>query len=61
MLARESSWIAEARRALAEGAWDRALTALDAHERHFPRGALVEDRERLRREAASALDQAGAP
>lgn len=61
MLARERWWIGAARRALHEGAYDRVLAALDAHERHFPRGALVEDRERLRREAASGLAQREAP
>ena len=54
-MARESYYIGAARGALGEGAFGRALTALDAHEQQFPRGALASQREWLRRQARSAL------
>jgi RNA polymerase sigma-70 factor (ECF subfamily) len=54
-LAEELEWIEAARRALAEGAIERGLASLSAHERQFPDGQLAEHRERLMRRARAAL------
>ncbi|MFY0533859.1 tetratricopeptide repeat protein [Nannocystis pusilla] len=43
-LAREAGLIAEARRAIREGAWDRAIALLAAHAREFPGGTLRDER-----------------
>jgi RNA polymerase sigma factor (sigma-70 family) len=46
----ERALLTAARRARDRGEYARALLHLAAHERRFPRGALVAERERLRRE-----------
>ncbi|MCY0989434.1 sigma-70 family RNA polymerase sigma factor [Nannocystis sp. ILAH1] len=43
-LAREAGLIAEARRAIRERAWDRAIALLAAHAREFPGGTLRDER-----------------
>jgi outer membrane protein assembly factor BamD (BamD/ComL family) len=43
-LAREAGLIAEARRAIRERAWDRAIALLAAHAREFPEGTLRDER-----------------
>lgn len=47
-LAGELALLAQAQRALARGAGDEALDALDRHARRYPRGRLVEEREAAR-------------
>ncbi|HOU90226.1 MAG TPA: hypothetical protein PLU22_04230 [Polyangiaceae bacterium] len=55
-LIEESAWLTAARAALRRGSLVEATRHLDAHERRFPDGRLVQEREALRIEA---LHQAG--
>jgi len=55
-LVEESAWLTAARAALRRGALAEATRLLDAHQRRFPDGRLVQEREALRIEA---LHQAG--